>query len=80
MRSITLKAALAAMIITVPLSVAFAAGSGGHGNGGRGNGSHSDGGRSDGGHSIWFNDDSSQQLPTFLNARLFESSYERQRQ
>ena len=83
MRSITLKAALAAMIITVPLSVALAAGGGGHGNGGHGNGSHGEGSHGDGGnggHSVWFYGDSFYLHPTLLDARLFESSYERQPQ
>ena len=44
MRSITLKAALAALIVTVPLSGAFAA----NGNGGTGGNSHGSNGESRG--------------------------------
>ena len=49
MRSITLKAALAAMIIAVPLSGAFAA----NGNGGTGGNSHGSNGDSRGSDGIY---------------------------
>jgi hypothetical protein len=49
MRSITLKAALAAMIIAVPLSGAFAA----NGNGGTGGNSHGDNGGGRGSDGIY---------------------------
>jgi hypothetical protein len=67
-RSITLKAALAALIVTVPLSGAFAA----NGNGGTGGNSHGDnGGRGSDGI------DSFHQYPTPLGVRHYGSPYNR---
>ena len=76
MRSIALKAALAAMmIITVPLSGAFAAG--GHGGGGRNGGAGDEGGHGSGAYEDfsqkrWFdgiNSDHHQQTPLGAGAR-----------
>ena len=69
MRSITLKAALAALIITVPLSGAFAA----NGNGGTGGNSHGSNGDSHGSDGI----DSFHQYPTPLGVRHYGSPYNR---
>ena len=68
MRSITLKAALAALIVTVPLSGAFAS----NGNGGTGGNSHGDnGGRGSDGI------DSFQRNPTPFGMTDYGSRYNR---
>jgi hypothetical protein len=74
MRSITLKAALAAMIITVPLSGAFAAshdrGDSGHGRG--------DSAYGDFGQKQWFDGiDSFHHYTTALGAKHYGSPYNR---
>jgi hypothetical protein len=69
MRFITLKAALAAMIIAVPLSGAFAA----NGNGATGGNSHGSNGDSHGSDGI----DSFHQYPTPLGVRHYGSVYSR---
>jgi hypothetical protein len=77
MRSIALKAALAAMIITVPLSGAFAANSsnseGNGGDGGRGSSANGDFAQK-----RWFDGiDSFHQYPTPLGVRHYGSPYSR---
>jgi uncharacterized membrane protein len=76
MRSITLKAALAAMIIAVPLSGAFAAnGGGGHGGGGHGGGS---GAYGDFAQKRWFDGiDSFHHYRTPLGVKHYQSPYRR---
>ena len=72
MRSITVKAALAAMIITVPLSGAFAA------NGGAGSGGHGSSAYGDFAQKGWFDGiDSFHQYPTPLGVKHFQSPYRR---
>ena len=74
MRSITLKAALAAMIVTVPLSGAFAA-SHDHGHSDHGNGSSAYG---DFAQDRWFDGiDSFQHHTTPLGVKHYNSPYNR---
>jgi hypothetical protein len=74
MRSITLKAALAAMIVTIPLSGAFAASHGG-GHEGRGGGDSAYG---DFGQKQWFDGiDSFHNYTTALGAKHYGSPYNR---
>jgi hypothetical protein len=77
MRSVTMKAALAAMIIAVPLSGAFAS----NGNGGTGGGSPGSRGSSANGdfaQKRWFDGiDSFHQYPTPLGVRHYGSPYSR---
>ncbi|MER9236522.1 hypothetical protein NKI56_31645 [Mesorhizobium sp. M0622] len=74
MRSITLKAALAAMIITVPLSGAFAAShDGGHGGRHEGSGAYGDFAQK-----RWFDGiDSFRHYNTPLGVRHYDSPYNR---
>jgi hypothetical protein len=73
MRSITLKAALAAMIITVPLSGAFAA----HGGGGHGEG-HGSSAYGDFAQKGWFDGiNSFHQYRTPLGVKHYQSPYRR---
>jgi hypothetical protein len=77
MRSITLKAALAAMIVTIPLSGAFAA----NGNGGTGSdGSRGSSAYGDFAQKRWFDGiNSFHRYSTPLGVRHYQSPYERQR-
>ena len=75
MRSITLKAALAAMIVTIPLSGAFAAASHDGGRDGRGGGDSAYG---DFGQKQWFDGiDSFHNYTTALGAKHYGSPYNR---